>query len=253
MSLISFSNAILKDDLSALGFQRKAGSEWIKIVDRMILLSVGTRSLNGFIEISYEISPLFWKLAYNTSIFTVYKGILGKANKEVDLSDVMIPILDEKTDKGKLMVEKGRKLFKLIEPTFGEVKDLESAFYAMHKLDYIASAPFFSRYFGREYSLDEHTIWPPEGAALILCKLGRYDEAYEYLNQALINYSARSYNPYSSSDDLKKLYLNEENRLIPLIESFRQGEVDKIEKLMNEHYFENIKRIEAKYKISIII
>ena len=251
MSLISFSKAMLGDDLAEIGFKKKKGTKWVKIVDRSVFMAVSTRSLYGLLEIQFRIEPLYCDFCMEKSIFNFYTGFLMLNGEGSEVSNLMIPILDENTEAGKRVIEKGRQQFRALKPMLERVVDLESALSVLNEIDYIPCKSAFTQRLGREYTIEEHTVFPPEKGFFILCKLGRYQEAAEYLRQSLYIYPIRIWNEYRDNKDQEELLANEKLRLLPLIELVEQGDFDKLENMMNDYYNENLKAMEEEYGVKL--
>ncbi|MBR0136163.1 MAG: hypothetical protein IJM18_08170, partial [Clostridia bacterium] len=201
MSLISFSKAMLGDDLTEIGFKKKKGTKWVKIVDRSVFMAVSTRSLYGLLEIQFSIEPLYFHFCIEKSMVGFYAGLLALNGTNCEVPNIMIPVLDENTEAGKRVIEKGRQQFRAIKPMLERVVDLESALSVLNEIDYIPCKSAFTQRLGREYTIEEHTVFQHEKGFFILCKLGRYQEAAEYLRQSLYIYPIRIWNEYSDSKE----------------------------------------------------
>ena len=251
MSQISFTKAMLGEDLAKLGFIKKKGAKWVKIVDDSVFMAVSTRSLYGLLEIQFRIEPLCCDFCMEKSIFNFYTGFLMLNGEGSEVSNLMIPILNESTDAGKRAIEKGRQQFRALKPMLERVVDLESALDALTEIDYITVKASFTQRLGREYTIEEHTVFPPEKGFFILCRLGRYNEAAEYLRQSLDIYPMRIWDEYSDDKEQNELLENEKLRLLPLAKLIEQGDFDKLNKMMNDCYMRNKKVMENEYGVKL--
>ena len=133
MSFITFAKAMLGDELVEIGFERKSGVDWYKLIDNCILLRLRFRKLYGFTEVTFGIQSMFSKLGYSEILNNNLMDYGPRTNGNVDLESIVLAYADENTPGGQEMIEKGKRMFSVVKPVLASVHDLQSCFDAMQQ------------------------------------------------------------------------------------------------------------------------
>ena len=244
MSLLSFMDEMLGEELKEIGFTRKKGLEWYKIIDDCIYLNVYVRRIGGgFIHIYCKSRSLFSPLIGPVSFMDFVNMIYSEVEKQNGRSGSALHY-DERPEVKEKMMDCGRKIFGSVKPILGSVSDLKSCFEANEILNSL-------RCTGKAAITKDHTSWPPEDGYFILCRLGLYEEAGNYMNNAIINY--RRYLERTSSFTALDAELADrvKKELTPYIRLVETKDYAAINSMMKSNYIAACDELEQKYRIKI--
>ena len=252
MSLISYVNSILNDDLTEIGLKRQKGLEWYKIVDNSIYVNVLVRNTRGILWLHASarslLSPLNDSFLAMDRVDDIYMESLLREGKTIDQIFLSHLIYNEDNENVlPKMKTLGHEMIGLVKPVLAGVHDLQSCYYAQNMLGYLNCCYIESRRLGRDYKFEEHTVWPPLDCFFMLCKMGRYDAAADYIRRELANYERI----FANNTNLPKLLEENNNRFMPYVSMAENGEYEKINEIMLKNYNENCDYLEAKHRIRI--
>ena len=151
---------------------------------------------------------------------------------------------DERPEVKEKMIAYGRKVFGTVKPILESVSDLKSCFEANEIMNSL-------RCTGEAAITNDHTAWPPEDGYFILCRQGLYEEAGNYMDNAIINY--RRYLERTSSFTAIDAELAEKvkNELTPYIRLVETKDYAAINGMMKSNYISACDELEQKYRIKI--
>lgn len=260
MSFITFAKTALGDELAALGFERKRGVDWFKLIDDCIWLRFRLRKVAvGLCELHFGMQSLFSKLwsddeepkSYTELQFNAGFQYFERERAKGVERIYMHPIYeDENTDDGKASIAHVRGIFAVIAPVLASVSDLSSCKRAIELADYMTQYPHLTHELDSELEQKGFTAWPPEDVFFILCKQGKYGEAAAYLKRDIIYHGEHMTRIHGSENGNEQMEY-EKKRVTPYIEMIERGETDKIEQIMRENYIRNCDLIESIFKIEI--
>ena len=250
MSYSSFTKLMVGDELKELGYVKATKEEWVKIIDKSIFVSVWVQNLHGTMIFNFKIFPLFGIDPGYYSIMHILQQKTLAEGGDPAFSGAVLRLYDPGTDNEKKSIAAGKSIFAIIRPIIEGVTDLESAARAIQKADYLRCFYTYSTRLGREYTLEEHIAWPPEPVFFILCKLGKYREAADYLERDL-SFFQNFQGTQGDPEFYESIRKNEHNRIDPLLQLVYEEKYDELERIMQSHYEKNCKEIEKNYKITI--
>lgn len=252
MSLISYANSILNEDLSEIGLKRKKGLEWYKLIDNMFYVNVLVRKTGPILWVNVAVRSLLAPLEDSDMGMDEVDGMHwqsllceGKPDNQIFLEHLVYI----ENDEGALQRMKtlGHRMIEPIKPVLLSVHDLQSCYEAKNMLAYMMCRYSKSKSLGRDISPDEVTTWPPLDCFFILCKLGRYDDAADYIRRELADYEQ-----IHAEDEILPILLEEERGFwMPYVRMVENGEYDRINEIMLKNYNENCDILEKKHKIKI--
>lgn len=124
-----------------------------------------------------------------------------------------------------------------------------------------------SKWLGRDYTPQDHAESEPDDAYSILCSLGRYEEAAEYLRRYIENFKSAQYRgleePASANENadpkltafrmaqVDELVKEQNEYWAPYIEAAESRDVEKINADLLRRYNENCDLLEEKHRIKI--
>ena len=253
MSVISFANEMLGEDLKEIGFQRKKGTEWFKIIGGCIYLNVFVREVHGFLDIYCKaralFSPLLDTYGWMHNVNLIYREI--ERSKGSD--GCALHYEEDDADYSQKMILTGREMFSCVKPVLAEVKDIETCYEANEKLGWLEVFHGKGVLFGHPYLREEHTSVPPEDGFFMLCAMDRLEEGADYLKRAISNYK-RDLSYRALSDSFKEQLVKEEkSRYEHYIQMIEAHDYNGIKEIMLKNYNEACEKLEIKYRIKINI
>ena len=244
MSLISYVDEMLGADLKEIGFTRKKGTEWFKIIDDCIYLNVFVRRVaGGFVEIYCKTRSLFSPLIDSFLVMNHVNVCFSMSERQNGRSGIALHY-DETPEVRNIMMNNGRKIFGIVKPILGEVSDLKSCFEANEIL-------YSLRLTGRAAMNEEISSWPPEDGYYILCRQGLYEEAGEYMRNAVENYGRHYYRTTINKAEAAALYEQTKNRYAHYIRLDEEKDYKTIIDNMRNNYIDACDKLNNKYRIRI--
>lgn len=243
---------MLGTELDELGFvyagtkNADRGPEWIKIIDNMIYLTFRARKTGGgFIEVWFSVGSLLARYPENSLKMYFLSDIMGQQilNSGGDngvlgfnlfFSNGSEEIIDSD-------INRGRKCFSIVKPVLASVNDLESCFKAKQRSGYLSTFVYARKWYGREATEEDYAEYPPDDAFFILCMLGRYDEAANYL----LRYLKEFKRVYWNTTDGPQLYQKKVDTWTPYIELAEKREIGRLNAMMIKNYNANCDWVEV--------
>lgn len=260
MSFVTFAKTALGEELAKLGFERKSGVDWFKLIGDCIWLRFRFRQLSyGTFEVHFGIQSLFSKLFVDdTQRYTSLQFNAAMLYRQRELAkgvaltriDMFPMYEDENSDDGRAAIAKVKEMFSVVNPLLASVHDLKSCKRAIELADYMQRYPHLSHELDSELERKGFTAWPPEDVFFILCRQGRHAEAADYLRHDIKNYGDWIMKTHDA-EFCTKLVADEKARLDLYIEMIERGENDRIERIMRGNYCTNCDMIEKNFKIRI--
>ncbi len=258
MTFLSFMKKMIGDDLLELGFTY-AGTErtyhgpvWYKLIDNCIFMLVNARKLSyGLIEICFCMDSLF-SPCYENAMFRhsvawiaeEHRLAIGGEDKPLGFLLLYSNGPEEETQR---LIEHGKSAFALIKPLLASVLDFESCFNAKQKAGYMERFITARKWFGSEYTIDDYAEWPPIHAYCLLCAMGKYDKAADYILKEIALFEKVQ----SKVSDGMRLIQEHKEEWEPYLKMAQNHEAEKIHELMRKTYLANCDMLDVKLKIRV--
>ena len=248
MSFLTFTQEMLGADLNELGFCRKKGTEWFKLIDDCIYLNVYVRKTSGnMIEIYCKARSLFSPFLDGFMHMNQVNNIFRQFRQSIGKDSFAVHFEDEDREYADRMINNGHEMFSIVKPLLASVADLQTCFAAECRLSFLEVFHGRSKILGRPYTQEDDTVFPPEDCFFLLYVMGRCEEAAQYLKRSVDNY-LRDY--CRSSNDLELVELHRES-LTPFIRMIEAEEHEMLYNLITENYHHACDLLEERYRIKI--